>query len=335
MLEVLQAYDFEAVFELTGFKITAPRKSGPFLWALQSLLRNRHDAGRLRSLLKRHLANSQSVEVWTDEPFNIYPQRFLHGLVPDAVHVKFPHGFNLEDVGSATTQNRMADGFRKEATWARRIFRCAIRLSSGVCYNHQHGIQFDRAYTFDVPSPWSTNSVDVSHLIEATAMNATYARLPVSLRREVEEKIRQASPAPGRPWALLLLFELDESVRNQYRRAITRIYREHSEALAGLQLILKPHPLNRNDQPKILADQLAQGLNQPVTLFDCTLNLDILWSLVPASLVMAGPCGALPVVRRLGIARTVILREIFDHIVRSYGKYGDVFERSFRGFEVW
>ena len=166
-------------------------------------------------------------------------------------------------------------------------------------------------------------------------MNATYARLPVSLRREVEEKIRQASPAPGRPWALLLLFELDESVRNQYRRAITRIYREHSEALAGLQLILKPHPLNRNDQPKILADQLAQGLNQPVTLFDCTLNLDILWSLVPASLVMAGPCGALPVVRRLGIARTVILREIFDHIVRSYGKYGDVFERSFRGFEVW
>src|SRR4026209_1606768 len=66
MMEVLQAYDFDAAYELSGLKVCAPRKSGPLLWPLQSLLRNRLDAGRSRSLLKGHLAESQDVEVWTD-----------------------------------------------------------------------------------------------------------------------------------------------------------------------------------------------------------------------------------------------------------------------------
>ena len=165
-------------------------------------------------------------------------------------------------------------------------------------------------------------------------MNATYARLPLGLRREVEEKIRQASPTPARPWALLLLFGLDESLRNLYCRAITRIHRQRPAALAGLQLVLKPHPLNGNNDPQILAEELTQALNQPVTLFDSTLNLDILWSLVPARLVMAGPCGALPIIDRLRTACPVMLRENFDYVVLSYRKYWEVFEVPFRDFEV-
>jgi hypothetical protein len=336
MMQMFQAYHFEAVFELTGFKLPTSRKSDRLLGLLQSLLRHRHDARLLLSLLKRHLADSRAVEVWTDEPLH-YPMRFLHGLFPDAVHVKFPHAFNLEDRGSAAYRNLLADRFRKEATWMRRIFWLAIRLSSGVHYNLQHGIQFDRAYTFDAPSPWSNNSVDLSHLIDAPNMNATYARLPLSLRREVEQKIRYASPVPDRPWALLLLFglELDENARNRYRQAITRIQHERPEALAGRQLVLKPHPLNRSRHPQLLADELAQVLHQPVTLFDCTLNLDILWSVVPAKLVLAGPCGALPIIRRSSTARAVILRELFEHMVTRYPHDKKSFELAFEDCEVW
>ena len=333
MSQVLKAYDFEAVYELSGFKIPTPRKSGQLLWPLQSLLRHRHDARRFRSLLKRHLADSQYVEVWTDEPIH-HPMRFLHGLFPEAVHVKFPHCFDHDNDSSAAYRERMLDAFRKEATWTRRVFWRAIRLYSGVRYNLEYGMQFDRAYSFDVPSPWSKNTVDVSHLIESTAMNETYARLPLSLRREVEEKIHQSSATPGHPWALLLLFGLDENARKKYRDAVLRMYRERPEAFSGLQLVVKPHPLNRNDQPEVLVKELSQALKQVVTLFNCTLNLDILWSVVPAKLVLAGPCGALPVIRRLGIARAVVVAEILEHIISLFPSDKESFESLVDGYDV-
>jgi hypothetical protein len=334
MADLIKTSEFHSAYELVDLKIPEPRRTGSILWPFQSLLRHRYDARKLRALLAPHLATAKTVEIWTDEPIH-YPMRFLHGLFPNAIHVKFPHSFNQDDRGSVGYRNRMIDKFRKESTWTRRVFWRAIRLCSGVQYGLNIGIQFDRAYSFDRPSPWSKNTVDVSHLIKSATMNATYARLPLRLRREVEEKIYQASPIPGCPWTLLLLFGLDENLRKKYRDAIVRIHRERPEALSGFQLVVKPHPANRNDQPEVLAKELSERLNTPVTLFDCTLNLDILWSIVPAKFVLAGPCGALPTIGRLGAARAVILREILEDLITRFPQEKDGYESLVEGYDVW
>lgn len=334
MREVIKSYEFTADYELVGLKVPTPRESGPLLWPLQSLLRHRHDANRIRALLAPHLRAAASVEVWTDEPIH-FPMRFLHGLFPEAEHVKFPHGFDLEDASCASYRQRTLDKAAAEVTRARRLFWHAIRLGSGVRYDLDHGLQFDKAFTFGVPSPWSKDSINVSRLIDSEEMRAIYLRLPLSLRNEIEEKVRAASGLAGQPWALLLLFGLDENLRKKYMDAIRRVYRERPETFSGLQLVVKPHPVNRNDQPGILVEELSQALGREVTLFDCTLNLDILWSVVPAKLVMAGPCGALPTIRRLGETRAVILREILESMETFFPEDKQQYELIAEGFEVW
>jgi hypothetical protein len=65
------------------------------------------------------------------------------------------------------------------------------------------------------------------------------------------------------------------------------------------------------------------------------LNLDILWSIVPAKLVLAGPCGALPIIRRLDAARGVMIREIYEHLVQCFPADRAMYERLARDYEIW
>jgi len=280
------------------------------------------------------LTDAGAIEIWTDEPIH-FPMRFLHALFPKAMHVKFPHCFDHDNVESSVYRATFLQKHASEADWKHKVLWAVMRLTAGLHYDMSCGLKFDRAYTFDAPSPWSQYSVEASQLISREAMKATYLGLPAHLRDEVDAKICAASPDPGRGWALLLLFGLNDEARRAYRDSIIRAYREHADTLSSLQLVLKPHPLSRNSQPELLVRELTEALSIPVTLFDSTLNLDILWSIVPAKLVLAGPCGALPIIRRLGTARGVMLREVFEYIVQCYPADRAAYDLLTRDYEIW
>lgn len=138
MMEMITAYDFTSAYELIGLKNPEPRRTGVLLWPFQSLLRHRHDARKLRCLLAPNVARSQSVEIWTDEPIH-FPMRFLHGLLPRAVHVKFPHCFDLEDASSESYGRRMLDKAASEVTRARRLFWHCLPRPARHDYQHLPG----------------------------------------------------------------------------------------------------------------------------------------------------------------------------------------------------
>ena len=353
MCEVSQAYSFAGVYELANFKTRHDRIAKPWpmhrtrglkqalVEQLQGLNRrlellsnHRRDAREIRHTLQAHLATGRVKEVWTDEPGN-HPMRLVHGLFPKATHVKFPHAFCLEDPSSFLFREQVLEEWREEATWRRNAFWHLARMYSSVRFNLQLGSCFDRAYTFDVESPWSDKSVDVSRLVTSSEMVRAYGALPAALRREIESQVNAASGGNHLQWALLLLFELDERARAKYVQAMVRIVQQHPDAFGNLQFVVKPHPLNRDGQPELLAQELSQALNKPVTIFNCALSLDILWSVVPARLVFAGPCGALPVARRLGAATTIVLREILDEWKHRHPGYAHYYDLIVDGIDVW
>ena len=76
--------------------------------------------------------------------------------------------------------------------------------------------------------------------------------------------------------------------------------------------MIKPHPIGSTKLPLELVEELSRDLPIEVSFFNCRLNLDILWHLIPADIVLAGPCGALPIVSRLGVARSLVINEILE-----------------------
>jgi hypothetical protein len=334
MFDIIKAYPFAASFELVNFMMLRPRTAAGILWPFESLRRHRHDANKLRAWLDPYVKKAKVLEVWTDEPIH-FPMRFLHGMFPKAVHVKFPHSFNSDDSDAP----RYRDGFIKrcyaESTIGRRLFWTVLQLVCGVRLNCKYGFEFDRAYTFDRPSPWSSNSVDLSGLVQREVMAESYFRLPQTVRGEVEKRIREATVIPGLPWTLVLLFGIEEGGRRIYRDAILRITEQHAESLAGCLLVVKPHPLSRNQEPQLLAKELGDALGQPVGVFDCTLNLDILWPVLPVKLLLAGPSGAVPVAKRVGIARTIVIRELLEHLILLLPAEEEGFRVIARDVEVW
>ena len=121
---------------------------------------------------------------------------------------------------------------------------------------------------------------------------------------------------------LLLLFGLDKDLKDAYRKSINRIFREYPELFLNRQLVLKPHPINSDNLLIELVEELTQDLSITVTLFDCRVNLDILWSLIPADIVLAGPCGALPIIKRFGVSKPFVLNEVMDEYLSHYPSDG-------------
>ncbi|MBE9250758.1 hypothetical protein IQ226_16790 [Dolichospermum sp. LEGE 00240] len=317
MQAVAESYPFAATYRLKGFKISTPRTAGRISWPFQFLLRHRHDSRLLRNLLLPHLKDSPQIEIWTDEPIH-FPMMFLHGMFPTATHVKIPHAFNLENGGCIDYRNSFLSQRIYQSGFFRKLLWKLNDLISNVKYDKETGLTFDRAYTFDHLSCWSNNTIDLSHTIVAENLKNIYELLPLHLKLEVEEKIVIASNGSEKKWILLLLFGLNNDIKNAYRKSINRIFRESPEIFSNHQLVLKPHPVGRDDLLIELIDELSLDLSMKVTAFDCRINLDILWHLIPANIVLAGPCGALPIIKRLGISKPLVLKEIMDELLGYY-----------------
>src|SRR5262249_32050091 len=156
MRSLIATAGFADTLDMRQFASLRPRTQGPWQWWLESARRLRSDATTLHRWMESNRIAPEDAELWADDPihFNVI---FTRGMLHKSRHVKIPHCFNLEDVTIRDFKNNLEKTWRK-AHWPKRfIYHPWLRWSSGVDLRVERTV-YDRAYTFDQPSPWSTHS---------------------------------------------------------------------------------------------------------------------------------------------------------------------------------
>jgi hypothetical protein len=332
MQELLSNADFDATLDIRDFHSLTPRAHGAAAWWLESVRRLRRDAARVRTWLAANRISPEHVELWADDPIHVYV-RMLRGMFCASRQVKFPHCFNQEDATIPAWKARVEAQWRRISPLKRHAFLPWQRWASGVDLRMER-VVYDRAYTFDAPSPWSPDSRDVSHLISLAAFDATYRGLPVSLHQEIET-ILAPIRSGRRPLVLLLLFGLNAALREAYQAAVTRMFCERAVELAGCAFAVKVHPGTYGEEEDRFFDWLGDNIPAPVHPIIHPLNLEFMLPQLRPDYVLAGPCGALPVVARLGAARVVALAEVTDEMCRVLPTETSAFRSLVQSMEVW
>jgi hypothetical protein len=330
---VLEA-GFDGTLDMRDFESLKPRTQGALAWWRESTRRLRHDAAALRAWLSANDIDEATAELWTDDPIHFYAI-FPRAVLSRARQVKTPHCFNLEDRMSTESKGSL------EATWtsvspARKfLFLPWQRWTSGVDLRMER-IVYDRAYTFDSPSPWSANSVDASGLISLEAFAATYSGLPAAMRAEIDGLLEQIRQSP-RPLVLLLLFGLgtDDAFRTLYQRSIVRIFAEHAAQLQGCSLVMKWHPGASGGQEPLLVEWLRTNVPAQIHEIRHPLNLEFMLPQLRPDYVVAGLCGSLPVVRELGAGRPIMLSEWLEYYLAEHPGERQAVTQFLRGIEIW
>jgi hypothetical protein len=335
MRKIIAGARFADTLDLRGFASLQPRTQGPVTWLFETTRRLRSDAARLRKWMVRNHIDEDATELWVDDPihFNVL---FARGTLRRMRHVKIPHAFNHEDATmpewKATLDQRSHEG-----PWLRRrLFLPWQRWSTGVDLNPVAA--FDRAYSFDRPSPWAAESIDASALISLDAFAATYATLPDELRGEVDAALEPIRAAP-RPLVVLLLFGLRPGPGPDlvpiYRSALQRIFAERADELRGCTVAVKAHPAATGDEEEQLIAALRDDLPARVLPLLHGLNLELMLPQLRPEIVMAGLCGALPIVRRLGDGRPVAIAEMVDAYLAEHAEERNTIGRFLEGIEIW
>jgi len=332
MQELLSNADFDGILDIRDFDFLQPRSHGAATWWLESARRLRRDAAKVRGWLQANRVSPAHVELWADDPYHVYVH-LLRGMFRTSRHVKFPHCFNLEDSEIPAWKARLEAQWRSTSPLKRHVFLPWQRFACGVDLRMER-VVYDRAYTFDAPSPWSRDCRDVSHLVSLAAFEATYRSLPASLHEEIETIVAPIR-AGRRPLVLLLLFGLDAELRHAYQRAVSRMFAERAAELAGCTFAVKVHPSTYGDEEDRFFDWLDDNVPAPVHPIVHPLNLEFMLPQLQPDYVLAGPCGALPVVKRLGIARPVALAEVTDEMCRVVPAETAAFRSLVQPMEVW
>lgn len=332
MQELVSNADFDGTLDIRNFDSLKPRTHGAALWLIESARRLRRDAARVGAWLAANRISPEHTEIWADDPMHVYVQ-LLRGMFRRSRHVKFPHCFNHEDAEIPAWKARHEAQWRKASPLKRYLFQPWQRWTSGVDLRMEH-VVYERAYSFDEPSPWSQDSRDLSHLVSLAAFDATYRILPVSLQEEVET-ILAPIRVGRRPLVLLLLFGLTAELRHAYQRAVTRMFSERAAELSGCTFVVKVHPGTYGDEEDRLFDWLDDNVSAPVHAIAHPLNLEFMLPRLQPDYVLAGPCGALPVIKRLGVARPVALAEVGDEMCRMIPAEASVFRSLMRSMEIW
>jgi hypothetical protein len=332
MQELLSNADFDGILDIRDFDSLKPRVHGAAAWWLESVRRLRCDAARLRAWLAANRVSPEHVELWADDPVHVYVH-MLRGMFRTSRQIKFPHCFNQEDATIPAWKARIEAQWRRISPLKRHAFLPWQRWASGVDLRMER-VVYDRAYTFDAPSPWSRDCRDVSHLISLAAFDTTYRSLPVSLHQEIET-ILAPIRAGRRPLVLLLLFGLNAALREAYQAAVTRVFCERPAELAGCTLAVKVHPGTYGEEEDRFFDWLGDNVPAPVHPIVHPLNLEFMLPRLRPDYVLAGPCGALPVVARLGAARAVALAEVTDEMCRVLPAETSAFRSLVQSMEVW
>ena len=325
---------FDGTLDIRDFESLRPRMQGPLTWWFESVRRLRSDADALRAWMLANDIDEATAELWTDEPIH------FHAIIPRAVfsrarQIKMPHCFNLEDCMSAEAKGSFDARWTSVSRAKKFLFLPWQRWTSGVDLRMER-IVYDRAYTFDSPSPWSANSVDASGLISLDAFAGTYSGLPGAMRAEVDGLLKQIRQSPG-PLVLLLLFGLgsDDAFRTLYQRSIARIFAEHAAQLQDCSLVVKWHPGATGEQEPSLVEWLRTNVPAQIHEIRHPLNLEFMLPQLRPDYVVAGLCGSLPIVRDLGAGRPIIISEWLDQYLAERPGEGHAVTQFLRGIEVW
>lgn len=334
MRSLIATAGFADTLDMRQFASLRPRTQGPWQWWLESARRLRSDATTLHRWMESNRIAPEDAELWADDPihFNVI---FTRGMLHKSRHVKIPHCFNLEDVTIRDFKNNLEKTWRK-AHWPKRfIYHPWLRWSSGVDLRVERTV-YDRAYTFDQPSPWSTHSVDMSGQISIEAFDRTYRSLPSSTRAEVEAILAPLRTS-RKPLVLLLLFGLgaDHSLRAVYQASLSRIFSERASELRDCSLAVKLHPAARGTQEQILIDWLRANVPAQIHPIAHGLNLEFMLPQLQPDYVLAGVCGALPIVRKLRRGRPVVLGEMLHLFLADRPEERDATMKSLKGIEIW
>ncbi len=334
MQAVISTAGFVDTLDMRDFASLEPRSQGPLEWWFESTRRLRRDAAKVRRWMEMNRIGEDQVELWADDPIHFYAI-FLRGLLRKSRSVKIPHCFNLEDVTTAGWKAQLEQQWRATPWLKRAVFLPWQRWTTGVDLRMER-VVYDRAYTFDHPSSWAAHSVDVSHLISIEAFDRTYRSLPASARAEVET-ILGPIRAGRRPLVLLLLFGLGSGpeLRRLYERAIARIFSERAAELRDCSLAVKVHPGGGGGSEQALFDWLEANIPAQIYPIRHALNLEFMLPQLRPDYVLAGLCGALPIIRRLNIGRPVVLSELSDAYLQEHADERPSVGKFLNGIEVW
>lgn len=336
MRDIIAGAGFAGTLDMRDFASLQPRIQGAASWVFESARRLRSDAARLQGWLAANGVDESDAELWVDDPlhFNVvFPLGALRGMR----RVKIPHAFNHEDATIAEWKASLERRARQMSWPKRHLFLPWQRRITGIDLRTDR-IAFDRAYSFDRPSPWAADSIDVSNLISLDAFAATYAALPATLRDEVEAIVAPIHAAP-RPLVVLLLFGLQDGpgpdLRPIYRKALQRIFSERADTLHGGALAVKAHPVASGVDEAAFVDSLRDDLPVPVLPLLHGLNLELMLPQLQPDYVMAGLCGGLPIVRRLGVGRPIALAEMVNAYLVEHPDERETVCEFLRGIETW
>jgi hypothetical protein len=334
MRAIIAEAGFDGVLDIRDIESLRRRTEGPLAWWFESARRLRSDVGTLHDWMAANGIDEAAAELWADEPthLNVILSR---GTLPRSVHVKIPHCFNFEDAMTPHLVSNVKAQWQR-APWAKKhVYYPWLRLSAQVDMRVDR-IAYERAYTFAMPSPWSTNSVDVSKLISIDAFADTYRGLPPAMRAEVDAIVAPIR-AGAKPLMLLLLFGLgsDDTSRTLYQKTMLRIFSEHAAELQGGSLVVKWHPAATGEQERLLVEWLANNVPAQVHDIRHPLNLEFLLPQLRPDYVMAGLCGSLPIVRDLRAGRAIMLAEFLDSYLAQTPTARRWVPQFLQGIEVW
>jgi hypothetical protein len=332
MKDILATAGFADVLDIRDFAALQPRVHGPVTWPFETVRRLRQDAATLHRWMSRNAISEQDAELWADDPAQFYVD-LPRGILRKARHVKIPHCFNHEDVTSSQVK-RKADADWQATPWPKKyLFGAWQRWASGVDLRPQR-VVYDRAYSFDLPSSWVDDSIDVSELISIDRFEATYRTLPEPLRTAVEANLGQIKSA-AKPLLLLLLFGFGTGpqTRRIYEKAIARIFSDHAAELKNCSLAVKVHPGSIGIEEPVFFDWLRANVPAQIYPITHSLNLEFLLPQLRPDYVLAGLCGALPIIRALKIGKAVGISELIDAFQRDNPTYP--VSEFLKGIEIW
>jgi len=334
MRQLVPAAGFDGVLDIRDFENLRPRTQGAAAWWIESARRFRKDALEVRRWLSKRSIEDTDLELWADDPIH-FNSSFLKGLLRDARQVKFPHSFNHEDSTTPDYRARLAADLRAVSIARRILFTPWLKWLSGVDNGPEPRLRYSEAYTFDRPSPWAPGSIDVSRLISIEAFRQTAEGLPASVKSEVEEMLAPIVKE-GKPIILLLLFGLSSSMRVAYQNALSRLMRDRAGEFERSTLVVKSHPGAPGDEEERSFFRWLTNL-RPTRVFFIRhpLNLEFLLPEMNLAYVLAGPCGALPIVRRLKSGRPIVLPEIMDEMARQFPRERKALAQLVAGMEAW
>jgi len=334
MQTVISAAGFANTLDIRDFESLRPRTHSPVAWWFESVRRLARDAATVRRWMETNRIVEDEVELWADDPIHFYVN-FSRGILRKSRQVKIPHCFNHEDATIPEWKEGLERQWRA-TPWPKKLaFQPWQRWMSGVDLRMDR-VVYDRAYTFDQPSCWADHSVDVSDLISIEAFDQTYRTLPAAARAEVEAMLEPIRTA-RKPLVLLLLFGFGPGpeLRRLYEKSISRIFSERGTDLKDCSLAVKVHPGSHGIQEQAFIDWLSANIPARVYPIVHPLNLEFMLPQLRPDHVLAGFCGALPIIRRLDVGRPVALSELMDAYLREHPNEREAVSKFLSGIEIW